>query len=168
MAHDDNTNPILIDASTVVAAVDGTARGTLVPQQFESLTEAQLLPLRIDVPAAMIEVLGETGGEVAVAEPFQVGGLDDGLSDEERRNQNDIFARFTTGERPVEQWLPEEQAEIARTLLDSLDDPIEERAKLSNAILLSGLFGMDVDTIILMQPEMIKQIYGKELQSLSD
>ncbi len=111
----------------------------------------------------------QTGGEVAVVEPFQAtrfGG--NGLSDEERRAQNDIFARFTTGERPVEQWLPEEQAEIARTLLDSLDDPIEERAKLENAILLSGLFGVDVDTITLMQPEMIKQIYGKELQSLSD
>ncbi len=56
MAHDLNTNPILVGASTVVAAVDDTARGIVVPQQFESLTAAQFAPLRIDGPGSMADI----------------------------------------------------------------------------------------------------------------
>jgi hypothetical protein len=55
MAHDDNTGMCHVGASSVVSAIAGTARGTLVPQQFASAAEA-FVPLRIDGPASMNSV----------------------------------------------------------------------------------------------------------------
>lgn len=47
MAHDDNAGMCHVGASTVVASPSGTARGTLVPQQYPSAAGA-FVPLRID------------------------------------------------------------------------------------------------------------------------
>jgi hypothetical protein len=62
MAHDDNTNPVYIGASTVVAAIDGTGRGMQVPQAKPDTT---FVPLRIDGPGTLADIYVDavTNGE---------------------------------------------------------------------------------------------------------
>ncbi len=92
----------------------------------------------------------------------------EGFELERLEPREDFLEKFILSDRPIEDWLPDEQAGLARSILDSFDDPDEERAKMSNVILLSELFGMSFDTVMNMQPELMKQTFGKELKSISD
>ena len=57
MAHQDNTGQCHIGASTVVSAVDGTARGMLVPDQTDHAASAvAFVPLRIDGPGSLSDL----------------------------------------------------------------------------------------------------------------
>ena len=86
----------------------------------------------------------------------------------QRESDQNFLERFVLSDKPIEEWLPSEQANLARSLLNEFDKPAEQRAKISNAVLLSELFGVPFDTVISTQPEMMQQIYGNELQNISD
>ncbi len=100
---------------------------------------------------------GAEPSRFALAEPEQ-----------QRASDVDFLEKFVLSDKPIEEWLPSEQANLARSLLDDFENPAEERAKISNAVLLSELFGVPFETVIATQPEMMQQIYGKELQTISD
>ena len=75
----------------------------------------------------------------------------------------DFLEDFILSDTPIEQWLPEEQAGVAQQILDSFDKPDDERARISNAVMLSDMFGIPLNTSITMQPEMMEKMYGKQL-----
>ncbi len=54
--------------------------------------------------------------------------------------ERDFLEQFITSDKPIEQWLPEEQAGAAKQILDSFDKPDDERARISNAVMLSSMF----------------------------
>lgn len=60
MAHQDNTGQCHVGASTVVSAVDGTARGILVPDQTDFAASAiGFVPLRIDGPGSLNDLYAD-------------------------------------------------------------------------------------------------------------
>lgn len=87
---------------------------------------------------------------------------------DEPKATQEFIEKFILSDKPVTDWLPTEQAELARSILDDFEDPADQQAKISNAILLSELFGVPFETVISTQPEMMDQIYGKELRAISN
>ena len=81
--------------------------------------------------------------------------------------ERDFLEQFITSDKPIEEWLPQEQAGVAKQILDSFDKPDDERARISNAVMLSGMFGTPLDVTITMQPEMMREVFGKPLSEVS-
>lgn len=49
-AHEDNSDTVMVGASTVVAALDETARGVIVPQTVGAAVGSETLPLVLEGP----------------------------------------------------------------------------------------------------------------------
>lgn len=97
-------------------------------------------------------------GDLGLAEP---------VAELDKAPGEDIFEKFILSDRPIENWLPTEQAEVAGYILDSIEDP-HWRERLNSALLLSDMFGVDADEILVLQPQMMKQMFGDELVNISE
>lgn len=73
------------------------------------------------------------------------------FSDIQKERQSDIVIR----------------GEMAGLLADSFEDPDEQLDQLTSALLLSELFEISIDDATIMQPEMMKQLYGDETASIA-
>jgi hypothetical protein len=78
-------------------------------------------------------------------------------------SRRDFLTEFLYSDKPVEQWLPADQAGAAQQILDSFDDPENERARSTAGVLISSMFDIPFEDAIIMQPEVMKQLYGEEL-----
>ena len=83
----------------------------------------------------------------------------------DRLTQRDFLSEFLFSDKKVEEWLPSDQAALAQQLLDSFDDPEEERARIQNTLLLSELLEIPESDIQGLQPEVLKSMFGEELTS---
>lgn len=114
---------------------------------------------------------GQTEGQ-AMGDVPAVGGIDALIASkqvgqvEARPPLAEHIERMVLGE-PIEDWLPTDQAELAGDIFNSFDKPQDERERMSSAILLADLFEADIDTMRTMQPAMMKNIYGDELERIS-
>ncbi len=80
-------------------------------------------------------------------------------------NSRDFVNEFFFSKKPVEEWLPSDQAAVAQEILNSFGDPENERAKVQNATLLSGLYDITFDEAYELEPELLKQTFGEDLTS---
>ena len=87
---------------------------------------------------------------------------------EQRRTERELLENFIFSDKPIEDWLPTEQAEVASGILDSFDNPEKERVDLTSALLLSDMFGVDINTTAGLQPQMMQEIFGDELVRISE
>ncbi len=104
----------------------------------------------------------QTGGEIK--DTFQTGGdvatLDDGV--EQRRSEliwkifNDDIDDIVT------------QSNIAKELLASLDDPGDVIKQGENRMMLSALFDIPMEDAVLLEPGIIKELYGESIEKLSN
>ena len=103
----------------------------------------------------------------AVLDAPQGTGLDALIATKEQSDPADRagFAEPAFSDKPIEQWLPHDQAGTAQQLLDSFEDPSEERMKLSNALIISSGFGIPFNVAMELQPQIIEQMFGEELST---
>ena len=111
----------------------------------------------------------QTGGIIEEPKPFQVGGeIDEPVAVDiagDKLNRRDFLTEFIFSDKPVEKWLPSDQAALATQLIEDLEDPDEFRARISNTMMLAELFGVEPGNIIGIEPEILKKMFGKELTS---
>lgn len=106
---------------------------------------------------------------LAVADPPEQGFRDAGdevlapVNNQPARR--DFVGEFLFSDKPIEQWLPADQAAVAQQVIDSMENPMDWRARMTNATLISSLFGTDFNDTLFMEPEMLKQMYGEQLSS---
>lgn len=81
--------------------------------------------------------------------------------EEDRRP--DIIEKFVFSDKPIEQWLPGDQADIAQQILNSFENPEDERARISSAVMLTDMYNIPLDIAMTMQPEAMKRIFGEDL-----
>ncbi len=82
--------------------------------------------------------------------------------------REDLMDKFLMSDKSISEWLPTEQAEVAKGILESFDDPENTERRLTSAIMLSDMFDIELETMFTLQPAMMKQIFGDELVNISE
>jgi hypothetical protein len=73
----------------------------------------------------------------------------------------EIADKFLLSEKPIHQWFPAEQAEIAKSVLESFNDPTTE-AKLQNSLYLSSMFDIPVEDAYALHDQVTSYMLNKQ------
>lgn len=91
---------------------------------------------------------------------------EDGLEGNEISRSSEILESLLLDEKSADELMVSERGALASDVIRSFDMPDDSRARLNNSIILSHLFNADMDEVSLMQPAMIKAIYGEDLDAI--
>jgi hypothetical protein len=110
-------------------------------------------------------------GATAIFDPAAEGATpilrgEDGLEPNSISKSSAILESLLLDDKSAEELMVSERGALASDVIGSFDLPDDSRARLNNSIILSHLFNADMDDVSLMQPAMIKAIYGEELDAI--
>ena len=74
----------------------------------------------------------------------------------------EIADKFILSDKPIHQWYPAEQAEVSKSILDSLGNPDDIDAKSRNALYMESLFGISPSDAMVLHDQLAEAMFNKK------